>query len=66
MLNIVRLATKFIQARISTFVVLRDIRLKLPFNGIKKDDGLMTIVFNSVGLAGFEPAHDGTKNRCLT
>ena len=20
----------------------------------------------SVGLAGFEPAHDGTKNRCLT
>jgi hypothetical protein len=24
------------------------------------------VFFRTIALAGFEPAHDGTKNRCLT
>ena len=34
----------------------------------KKDKGFMTLVSKRyiIGVTGFEPVHDGTKNRCLT
>ena len=32
----------------------------------KKTASNFTHCFRLIGLAGFEPAHDGTKNRCLT
>jgi hypothetical protein len=37
------------------------------FSSIEQTKKAITNVMTlSVGLAGFEPAHDGTKNRCLT
>ncbi|KRL20914.1 hypothetical protein FC37_GL001764 [Lactobacillus gallinarum DSM 10532 = JCM 2011] len=43
----------------------------LTKNAKKKKHHMMLFLwvgcsFRTIGLAGFEPAHDGTKNHCLT